>query len=110
MDLLQYHNDHLIQKALLVLDQYYSFNADLFEKAFNVQLLVTEESSGVYNTVKTMQHHLDLYLSNRPNPSCLESAKAALTSLTKLCYVDNESTEPHAINQVIIINSGMILG
>lgn len=107
MDLVQYQDDQLIQKALLLLDQYYSFYNELFEKALEIQLLLTEESQAVYFTVKSMQSQIEMYLSAGYMYENVTSAKSAMCNLTKLCYLEGEVGEPHQINQKMIINFGM---
>ena len=106
MDLVQYQNDHLIQKALHVLDLYYSFNSDVMEKARSMQLLISEESISVYTSLKVMQNSLDSYWSLGCKNEYINPAKSALVAMRKLCYVDNNFGEPNSINQKIIINFG----
>ena len=106
MDLVQYHSDRLIQKGLLVLDQYYSFYGDLFDIALSIQLLLTTESLEVYDHIKNMQDQLDQFLSAGYTDEYIPAAKSALTSLTRLCYIEGEVDEPNPINQKIIMNFG----
>jgi len=106
MDLVQYQSDRLIQKALHVLDLYYSFNSDVLEKALSIQLLISEESISVYSSLKVMQYNLDHYWRSGCKKEYVDSAKSALVAMTNLCYIENESNEPNAVNQKMITNCG----
>lgn len=109
LDLMHYQNDDLVQHSLLLMDRYYSSQSDIFQKALHLQLLVTEKSVEVYNTVESLLTDLTAYLRAGLGSVSCGSESSPLQVLTKFCWLEGEAAgyEIHEINQKIILSFGM---
>ena len=110
LDLANYKHDDLIQHSLLLLDRYYTCQSDLFDRAFQSQLLKTPQSSELYNIVEQLLLELQAYLKCDSN-SEVRKSPSPIKLLTKYCWLDEEveGFELHQINQNIILSFGNLL-
>jgi len=108
LDLANYNYDPLIQNSLLLLDQYYTSQSDIFNKALQAQLLKTTQSMEVHNRVGRLTWKLVAYLKDCSAVGD-DSELSPIKSLTKDCWLEGEveGFEPHHINQNIILSFGM---
>lgn len=106
LDLANYKYDDLVQRSLLLLDRYYTSQTDIFQKAFQTQLLKTAESSKLYNTVEGLLLKLATFLRSGSTEAIL--GPSPVKELTQYCWLEDEveGFEPHQINQNIILSFG----
>ena len=109
LDLACYKYSDLIQRALLLLDRYYTSKTDIFQRALQSQLLLTRQSSELYNTVEGLFLKLTHYLTSGSSPDEDASTEdSPIKVLTKYCWLEDEvdGFEPHQINRNIILSFG----
>ena len=109
LDLACYKYDDLVQRSLLLLDRYYTSKTDIFQRAFQSQLLLTPQSIKLYNTVEKLFLKLTRYL--RSDESDIDKDSSPVEKLTEYCWLmdEVEGFEPHEINRNIILSFGMAL-
>lgn len=108
LDLANYEYEEMVQHSLLLLDRYYSSESDIFQKALQTQLLLTEKSVALYNILdKKMVIGLTGYL----KPNSESHHWSPVKELTNYCWLEGEVAgyEPHHINQRIILSFGNTL-
>ena len=107
LDLAAHMDDGLVLKSLLLLNRHISFESEILSTALKIQLVETEESVRVYNSVVKLQVQMKDYLNGR---LVFESTASPVQVLTGYCYLEDEVGEPHQINQRIIISFGKLIG
>ena len=124
LDLANYEDEDLVQGSLQLLDKLYSSELNLFQRALQAQLLITEESKELHAEINCLLHSLKQYLNPKVSLHS-KSASQSLTSdeeamspviikesplkkLTDKCWLQGEveGFEPHQQNQSIIYNFG----
>ena len=109
LDLACYKYNDLIQRSLLLLDRYYTANTDIFQRALQSWLLLTPQSTELYNTVEKL--FLKLTSSLRSGSGEIDDqdeGPSPVKILTEYCWLQNEveGFEPHQINRNIILSFG----
>ena len=127
LDLAKYEDEDLIQGSFQLLNKLYSSDSNLFKRAVQAQLLITEESKDLHAEINRLLPSLRVYL----NPKCLQSQistqhscqvatspeiqlreRLPLKCLTDKCWLlegKMEGFEPHHQNQKIIFNFGKMI-
>lgn len=113
LDLVQYQDDEILQGSLQLLDKYFTTEAELFLKARQTELLITERSIELYNRVeRSILSRLREFLDKKNVMDALQASLFAgyspLEELTGSCWIEGEvlGFEPHQQNQKIIYNFG----
>lgn len=115
LDLAQHEDEELIQSSLQLLDKFHTLETNLLSSATQAQLLITETSIALHNTIEQrLLSSLQDYL-NWKNIMVDESHRSGvsghspLLELTRYCWLGGEveGYEPHQENQKIIYNFGM---
>lgn len=114
LDLAQYDDEELIQSSLRMLDKFYTLETTLLSSAAQAQLLITETSVILYNTIEqrllsSLRDYLDWKnVVVEDNHLSAMDGQSPLQELTGYCWLEGEveGCEPHQENQKIIYNFG----
>ncbi len=106
LDLANYESSDLVQHSLLLLDRYYTTESEVFEKALETQLLITDQSTELYNQIEGLILELAEYF--RTGSESCQHQSSPIQELTQSCWLEGEveGYEPHQINQNIILSFG----
>ncbi|OWF37431.1 Inositol 1,4,5-trisphosphate receptor type 3 [Mizuhopecten yessoensis] len=107
-DLTHYKYDEIIRQSLNLLDRYYSAYTDLFSRAVQAQVCITDRSVEVYHILEKVLPKMRLYASARLSDEQTIELGTILDTLIKTCHLDGEEDEPHPVNQTILYNHGII--
>ncbi|XP_033730119.1 LOW QUALITY PROTEIN: inositol 1,4,5-trisphosphate receptor type 2-like [Pecten maximus] len=107
-DLTHYKYDEIIRQSLNLLDRYYSAYNDLFSRAVQAQVCITDRSVEVYHLLEKVLPKMRLYASARLSDEQTIELCTILDSLIATCHLDGEEDEPHPVNQTILYNHGII--
>ena len=106
IDLSCYESNELVQGSLHLLNQFYSAEVTLFQKAIQTQLLVTEESQRVFGEIRQLLPTLRRHLSVDAGESQRAEIIRILNSFTQMCSLQEDNEQPHQQNQNILNNFG----
>ena len=100
LDLANYEHDDLIQHSLLLLNQYYTTECSIFQKALQTRLLIDPSSIAFHKYLDEKRSELTDFLQGYSKDS------SVIEELTKQCWLADEvkGFEPHLINQTIILS------
>ena len=99
LDTAKYDAPDLVQYSLLLLDQYFSTESSLFDKAQQTVLLTNDNSIKLYKYIHENLQKFTAYF------QCDDTASQHIQKLTESCWVV-EGCEPHRVFQKIIISFG----
>ena len=102
LDLANYEHDDLVQHSLLLLNQYYTTEGDIFKKALQTRILMETSSIALHKYLVEKRSELTNFLQGYSEDS------SVIEELTKQCWLADEveGFEPHLINQTIILSFG----
>ena len=117
LNLAKYDDEGLVQGSFQLLNKLYSCDMNLFQRAVQAQLLITEKSKSLYAMINDLLHSLRKSLNPKTSSLSENAQKVSATTsggkfplrvLTKSCWLEGEAEgyEPHQQNQRIIYNFG----
>ena len=117
LKLVEFENEDLVQGSLQLLNKLYSSDINLFQRAAQAQLLITEMSKDFYAKIEeslyslreSLNPKLSLLLQGaQTDPPSDGMHSLELMDLTRSCWLPGEveGYEPHQQNQSIIYNFG----
>ena len=106
IDLTCYGSNDLVQGSMHLLNQFYSAEETLFQKAIQTQLLVTDESRSVFAEIKKLLTPLRRHLSVDAGESERMEIINILNAFTGMCVMQEDDEEFHPQNQKILYNFG----
>uniref|UniRef100_A0A914V3I1 Uncharacterized protein n=1 Tax=Plectus sambesii TaxID=2011161 RepID=A0A914V3I1_9BILA len=110
VDLCRYEFDTLVVEGMFLLHRYHSSFEDMFSRAMQTQLLITERSKEVHAIVEKNLREIRLMLADRNiDAENSRNLKRILEEFSILCYMDgNRLGDAHPINQQILVNFGVL--
>lgn len=106
IDLSSYHSNELVQGSMHLLNQFYSAEEMLFQKAIQTKLLVTDESRRVFTEIRELLTPLRRHLSVNAGESERAEIIHILNTFAGMCVLQEDDEEPHQENQKILYNYG----
>ena len=97
--------NELVQGSMHLLNQFYSAEVTLFQRAIQTQLLVTKESQRVFTEIRKLLPPLRRLLSVDARELQREII-CTLRAFTQMCVLKEDDKEPHQQNQNILYNYG----
>ncbi|XP_061178320.1 inositol 1,4,5-trisphosphate receptor type 2-like [Saccostrea echinata] len=107
-DLSFYHYDEMIRMSMHLLNRYFSSHHQLFTNTVQAQVLITDKSEAVMETLETLLPSLRRLSSAKLDNQQAEELVAMLDKLISLCHLEKEPEEAHGMNQSILYNHGLI--
>lgn len=108
LDLSNYEYDDMVRKSMHLLNRYYSAHNNLFRRAVQAQVLITDGSVQVYKELEEKLPVLRRLSSNKLGDTEANQLAKILNDFIHYCHLDGEEEEPHAMNQSILYNNGII--
>ena len=108
LDLANYNSDDLIQGSLHLLNRCYSAEISLFSEAIQTQLVVTEISLDVMETIRVQLPNLRRLFSIDGGEVGRSQIISILQTFTDMCTLNGEEHEAHTQNQHILYSSGVV--
>ncbi|KAK3094787.1 hypothetical protein FSP39_006217 [Pinctada imbricata] len=107
-DLSFYDYDEMIRMSMHLLNRHYSAHSQLFSQAVQAQVLITDKSMDVYNTLEKILPKLRRYATAKLSDAQTKELVGILDTLIRMCHLEGETEEPHHMNQSILYNHGVL--
>ncbi|XP_078311676.1 inositol 1,4,5-trisphosphate-gated calcium channel ITPR2-like [Crassostrea virginica] len=107
-DLSFYHYDEMIRMSMRLLNRYFSAYHQLFTNTVQAQVVITDKSVAVVETLETLLPNLRRLSSAKLDTQQTDDLVSMLDTLILMCHLENEPEEAHAMNQSILYNHGLI--
>ena len=108
LDLANYNCDEVVQHSLYLLNRHHSSEVNLFLKAIQTQLLLTEKSREVFEVIGKQLPILRRLMSIDAGETERSHIISILNTFAALCMLDGSKQEPHPQNQQILYNYGIL--
>lgn len=109
LDLTQYDNLELVTTALRLLNNQYTVENNLFEKAIQTQVLINEDTIDLFkSTDRVLPEFRRLLKASLTNVDSCSRLIELLTNFVEACELPNDRTEAHPQNQKILYNFGIL--
>ena len=109
LDLTQYENLELVTTALRLLNNQYTVENNLFEKAIQTQVLINPNSIGLFkDTDNILPEFRRLLKSSLTKSESCNRLIELLENFVHACELPNDRTEAHPQNQKILYNFGIL--
>ncbi|GFO23772.1 inositol 1,4,5-trisphosphate receptor type 3-like isoform x9 [Plakobranchus ocellatus] len=108
MDLCKYKYDQMIVKSLDILNKLYSSQMDMFQLATQAQVLLTNDSARVHREVQRSLPTLRRLARSKLNDQQVALITDVLDELCEFCHLPKAESEPHPMNQNIMISHGIL--
>lgn len=107
-DLSLYNYDSMVVGSMSLINRYFSGHDNLFKRAVQAQILVNERSCQVLKEVNQLLPVMRRLTASKMTNEQTNEMNVILKNLVKLCTLENESEEPHPMNQTILYNHGIL--
>ncbi|KAL4219957.1 hypothetical protein ACF0H5_020368 [Mactra antiquata] len=108
LDLSHYEYDDMVRKSMHLLNRHFSAYNNLFQRAVQAQVLITDFSVNVYKDIDEKLPVLRRLSSNKLGDAEANQLAGILDDLIHYCHLEGEEEEPHSMNQSILYNNGII--
>ncbi|XP_053404110.1 inositol 1,4,5-trisphosphate receptor type 2-like isoform X2 [Mercenaria mercenaria] len=108
LDLSHYEYDDMVRKSMHLLNRYFSAHNNLYKRAVQAQVLITDGSVHVYKELEEKLPVLRRLSANKLGDSEANQLAEILEEFIHFCHLEGEEEEPHAMNQSILYNNGII--
>ncbi|XP_052783710.1 inositol 1,4,5-trisphosphate receptor type 1-like isoform X3 [Mya arenaria] len=108
LDLSHYEYDDMVRKSMHLLNRHFSAHQNLFTRAVQAQVLITDMSVQIYNDIEEKLPTLRRLSSNKLGDTEASQLASILDGLIHHCHLEGEEEEPHKMNQSILYNNGVI--
>ncbi|CAG2225795.1 unnamed protein product [Mytilus edulis] len=106
-DLSFYQYDEMVRMSMALLNRYYSSYNHLFTRAVQAQVLITDKSTEVFETLEKILPKLRRFAA-KLNETQTKELCDILTKLIEMCHLEGEIEEQHGMNQSILYNHGIL--
>ncbi|XP_076096104.1 inositol 1,4,5-trisphosphate-gated calcium channel ITPR3-like isoform X9 [Mytilus galloprovincialis] len=107
-DLSFYQYDEMVRMSMALLNRYYSSYNHLFTRAVQAQVLITDKSTEVFETLEKILPKLRRFATAKLNETQTKELCDILTKLIEMCHLEGEIEEQHGMNQSILYNHGIL--
>ncbi|CAC5372100.1 unnamed protein product [Mytilus coruscus] len=107
-DLSFYQYDEMVRMSMALLNRYYSSYNQLFTRAVQAQVLITDKSIEVFETLEKILPKLRRFATAKLNETQTKELCDILTKLIEMCHLEGEIEEQHGMNQSILYNHGIL--
>ncbi|OWF52185.1 Inositol 1,4,5-trisphosphate receptor type 3 [Mizuhopecten yessoensis] len=107
-DLSNYQYDEMVRMSMHLLNRFYSAHNNLFNRAVQAQVCITDSSVAVYKDLENILPKMRRYSTAKLNDDQTLELCGILERLNKMCHLENEPEEPHGMNQSILYNHGVL--
>ncbi|XP_064638655.1 inositol 1,4,5-trisphosphate receptor type 3-like isoform X2 [Lineus longissimus] len=104
LDLSHYKYDKMVTQSMHLLNRYYSAHDNLFRRAVQAQVLITDRSNQVLTELQEILPTLRRLATAKMNSEQVETMCTILNKLTGYCSLEKEPEEVHCMNQSILYN------
>ncbi|XP_077862152.1 inositol 1,4,5-trisphosphate-gated calcium channel ITPR1-like [Saccoglossus kowalevskii] len=108
LDLSNHKYDKMVQKSLYLINRRYSSYSNLFNRAVQAQLLLTDTSVKVFKECEEKLPVLRRLSAIKMNREQCQTMGEILDFFISCCSLDGGPEEPHSMNQTIFYNSGVL--
>ncbi|ESO83880.1 hypothetical protein LOTGIDRAFT_236387 [Lottia gigantea] len=108
LDLSHYDYDEMLCKSMHILNRYYSFHQNLFNKAIQAQVLITDNSVNIMSRLSQILPVLRRLATAKLNDDQVLQLADILDELILMCQLEGEADERHFMNQKILYNHGVL--
>ena len=108
LDLGEYKYDTILVLSLHILNKYFSSRTHTFELAEHSQILITAESNKVYTQVQKKISMLGFVGIAKPTEEQAAIVCEVLQLFRSFCHLRYDNSQPHRINQDILLNFGIL--
>ncbi|XP_025079753.1 inositol 1,4,5-trisphosphate receptor type 3-like [Pomacea canaliculata] len=108
LDLAHYDYDEMVSKSLHLLNRYFSAYRALFNCTIQAQVLLTDSSVQVSRQLEKLMPSFRRLSTAKLSRDKAEELVSILNHLISMCHLEGEMDEPHAINQNILYNNGVL--
>ncbi|XP_033761182.1 inositol 1,4,5-trisphosphate receptor type 3-like isoform X6 [Pecten maximus] len=107
-DLSHYQYDEMVRMSMHLLNRFYSAHNNLFNRAVQAQVCITDSSVSVYKELENILPKMRRYSTAKLSDNQTLELCGILDRLNKMCHLENEPEEPHGMNQSILYNHGVL--
>ncbi|XP_077987360.1 inositol 1,4,5-trisphosphate-gated calcium channel ITPR1-like [Glandiceps talaboti] len=108
MDLSNYKYDNMIQQSMHLLNRHFSAYSNLFDRAVQAQVLLTDKSVEVLKHCEEKLPILRRLSSTKMSSEQCKIMGDILDMMIGFCSLENEPEERHPMNQTILYNFGVL--
>ncbi|XP_070538210.1 inositol 1,4,5-trisphosphate-gated calcium channel ITPR3-like [Ptychodera flava] len=108
MDLSNYKYDKMVQESMHLLNRRYSTYFNLFTRAVQAQVLLTEKSVTVFEDCESKLPIMRRLSETKMSDTQCETMGEILDMMIGFCSLENEPEERHPMNQTILYNFGIL--
>ncbi|KAK3095936.1 hypothetical protein FSP39_021047 [Pinctada imbricata] len=107
-DLSQYEYDELIRVSMHLMNRNFSGLGKLISRALQAQVIITEKSVQICKRLEVLIPRLRHFTTTELNEEQAKEVTGILDQMIEMCYLDNEPSEEHGMNQSILYNHGVL--
>ncbi|XP_067668084.1 inositol 1,4,5-trisphosphate-gated calcium channel ITPR2-like [Haliotis asinina] len=108
LDLSHYEYDEIVRKSMHLLNRYFSAHHNLFSRAVQAQVLITDKSVDIVRQLEKLLPTLRRLATAKLSMEQTEELSAYIDILTGMCHLEGETEENHMMNQNVLYNHGVL--
>lgn len=109
LDMANYEYTKMCTQAHFLITRFYSQHSDFFHYLMDAQVLILDESVRVQRRVAEILPGIRRLVRSTLDKKQEDTLKGYISELCTFLYLKEEPSEPHAINQTILFNAGVLV-
>ncbi|XP_023930445.1 inositol 1,4,5-trisphosphate receptor type 3 [Lingula anatina] len=108
LDLSHYEYDKMVTQSLYLLTRYFSAHDNLFKRAVQAQVVITDNSVRVLRDLQSKLPLMRRLIHSKMNDAQIQTMCSILDQLKEYCCLPEDPAQPHGINQDILYNQAIL--